>query len=851
MTPRAFDRRTPLPASTRPAPVRHPLRPASRRDGPAARRDVVPVREAGREAGRETSASRSISHPAPRPALRPALSRIALVGNYPPRRCGIATFTADLRASFDTLPPAVRPTVDVFAMVDPDAAYDFDDAVVAAIDQNDPASYRRAALRLEGGGYDAVWVQHEFGIFGGPAGDMLLDLLDAVDLPVVTTLHTVLTDPDADQRRVMDALIARSHRVVTMAQKGVEILRETYDAPVDRIGRIPHGVPDRPLADTAPFKRALDLNEGGLEGEVMLTFGLLGPGKGLELMIDALPAIVRERPAARYVVLGATHPHLVAREGEAYREGLIERARANGVEHAVRFINRYVDFDTLLDHIAAADVYVTPYGNPAQITSGTLSYAVALGKPVVSTPFWHAAELLADGVGALVPFGDADALAGEIVSLLGDDERRETMRRRAYAAGRTMTWAQVAKGYRDVLEDAVLAEAALHVEATNVIDLRDAERRDAERRDAPGSNGDDAGRQRGSETMLSLQGVARLSDDCGILQHTVLSIPDRSQGYCLDDNARALVLCNEMGLIGHADPTAVRLARSYAAFVQHAWDDDAQRFRNFMGFDRRWLEGAEGGSPDSAGRGAFALAHTAERGLNADLRLWAAALAPRVLAAVGDVTSPRAAAFAILAATMLSRLNPADADVATVLETRAAHLAGQYDTERTDAWRWFEATLAYDNARLPEALIAAGLHLADEGYVARGLEALDWLSAAQRNARGQFRPVGHRAFGQHHALPPAAFDQQPLEAAATIDACAAAFDATGDAVWLERAVAAHDWFLGENDLGISLVQPEAGVCHDGLHPDRMNLNQGAESVLAFQLATCALVRLERAAAGAV
>lgn len=784
-----------------------------REDGGAARR-------------RRPQAAFDVSSARPAPHAHPRLGRIALVGNFPPRRCGIATFTADLRASFDALPPAVRPLVDVFAMVDPGASYPFDEAVVATIDQNDPQSYRRAALRLEGGGYDAVWVQHEFGIFGGPAGDMLLDLLDAIDLPVVTTLHTVLTDPDPDQRRVMDALIARSHKVVTMAQKGVEILREAYAAPVERVSRIPHGVPDRPLADPAPFKQAL-----GLDGEVVFTFGLLGPGKGLELMIDALPAIVRERPDVIYVVLGATHPHLVAREGESYREGLVERARANGVEHAIRFVNEYADFDTMLDHLGAADVYVTPYGNEAQITSGTLSYAVALGKPVVSTPFWHAAELLADGVGALVPFGDAAALAHEIASLLSDDERRETMRRRAYAAGRTMTWGEVARGYRDVLEDAVLAaedDAGSEV-ATNVVGLRQP-----------------------SDPMLSLQGVARLSDDCGILQHTVLSIPDRSHGYCLDDNARALVLCNEMGLVGHGDPSLVRLARSYAAFVQHAWDDGARRFRNFMGFDRRWLERPEdgGGSPDSAGRGAFALAHTAERGLNADLRLWASALAPRVLAAVADVTSPRAAAFTVLAATMLSRLDPSDRAVAETLRRRVDHLAGQYDTERRDDWRWFESSLAYDNARLPEALIAAGLHLGEDALVERGLEALEWLSGAQANERGQFRPVGHEAFGRHHEWPPAAFDQQPLEAAATIDACAAAHDATGDPVWLRRAQAAHDWFLGENDLGVSLAQPEAGVCHDGLHPDRMNLNQGAESVLAFQLATCALVRLERAVAAA-
>ena len=792
---------------------------------------IAPVRRAPSPARATDVTSLVAPRKVPLPIPHAALSRIALIGNFPPRRCGIATFTADLRASFDTL--VNGPEVDVFAMVDPGATYDFPEAVVATIDQNDPAAYEAAARRIAGGDYDAVWVQHEFGIFGGPAGEMLLDLLDAIDQPVVTTLHTVLTDPNDDQRRVMERLVARSHRVVTMARKGVEILCDTYGATPERIGLVPHGVPDRPFEETGPFKRRLGL-PGGMRGtdesaEIILTFGLLGPGKGLPLMIEAMPAILKARPNAHYVVLGATHPHLIAHEGEAYREGLISRARELYVDHAVTFINRFVELDDLLDHIAAADIYVTPYGNEAQITSGTLSYAVALGKPVVSTPYWHAAELLAEGVGSLVPFEDAAALADAIVHLLADDEARQAMRERAYDAGRTMTWARVAEGYRDHLEDAV--EDGLEDES-NVVGFPS---------------------QR-SEPMLSLQGVARLSDDCGIIQHTVFSIPDRSQGYCLDDNARALILANEMALVGHSDPQMARLARSYAAFIQHAWNDGSEadepgRFRNFMGYDRRWLE--KEGSADSAGRGFFALAHTAERGLDADLRLWASALAPRALEAVADVTAPRAAAFTILGLVCLSRLNPADRAVKGALERRLSHLVAQYDAERLDHWRWFEPYLAYDNARLPEAVIAGGLHVGDETVTARGLEALEWLSGLQANAHGQFRPIGHRSFGKRHRLPPMPFDQQPLEATATVDACAAAFDATGNDVWLERASAAYEWFLGENDLGLSLAQPELGVCHDGLHPDRMNLNQGAESVLSFQLATCSIVRLERAARGGV
>ena len=748
------------------------------------------------------------------------LKRVALIGNFPPRRCGIATFTADCHASLATL--AGKPAVDVYAMVDPGADYPFGPEVARTIRQNEEQDYLDAARAIEAGDYDALWVQHEFGIFGGDAGRHLLALLDAVDLPVVATLHTVLERPDPAQRAVMDALIARCERVVTMAERGREILRETYGAPHGRIALVPHGVPDRPrlLAEEVEGMKI----RLGLPEEVIFTFGLLGPGKGLELMIDAMPAILRERPAASYVVLGATHPHLVAHEGEAYRDGLKRRARALGVDHAVQFIDRFAEFEDMLDHIQAADVYVMPYANEAQITSGTLAYAAALGKAIVATPFWHAQELLADGAGALVPFDDPDALADEIVHFLRDAALREATGRRAWNKGREAIWSRVAEGY----EAAMLASVADRARSSTA---------PAGRHGPAQPDNIVAFSRPDVDPMLSLQTVHAMTDDTGILQHSRFAVPDRAHGYCLDDNARALVMTNEMAALGHLDTSVSRLAHTYAAFTGFAWD--GSRFRNFMGYDRAWLE--REGSTDSSGRGFLAVAHAAEHGLSDGLSRWARDLAPAVLRTVAPLTSPRSAAFVILGCAHLIRADVDRAEARKVLETRARHLYGQYRTERRDDWRWFEAYLSYDNARLPQALLAAAIATDNASWHEAALEALRWITERQTNADGQFRPVGTQSFGRRHAEP-LPFDQQPLEAAAQIDACILAAEATGDGEWLERAERAYAWFFGENDLSLPLVKPEIGICHDGLHPDRVNLNQGAESVLAFQLATCAVLR---------
>lgn len=371
---------------------------------------------------------------------------IAIVGNYPPRQCGIATFTHDLRMALDQLGPDTRCLA--IAVQDALGPYDYaPGAVMVEIDQEDPATYIAAAERINRTGIQAVSLQHEFGIFGGRAGEHVLELLRRVHAPVTTTLHTVLTHPDAEQRRVMEGLIARSHRLVVMAEKGRQILSDTYAVPFDRIELIPHGIPDEPLLAASAAKSAL-----GVDGrQVLLTFGLLSPNKGIEVMIEALPAIARRHPDIVYLVVGATHPNLRRHEGERYRDSLQQRADALGVGHNVRFVDRYLELPQLLDFIAAADIYITPYLSEAQITSGTLAYAFGLGKPVVSSPYWYARELLGDQRGLLVPFGHIDGFARAVNLLLGDSILRQQLEARADAIGRGMRWSSVARRYRQLL----------------------------------------------------------------------------------------------------------------------------------------------------------------------------------------------------------------------------------------------------------------------------------------------------------------------------------------------------------------------------------------------------------------
>ncbi|UUL81808.1 glycosyltransferase family 4 protein [Sphingomonas qomolangmaensis] len=736
------------------------------------------------------------------------VDHLALIGNFLPRKCGLATYTTHTyQALVDQFPDL---QIDVYAMDDHPGRYAYPPEVTRSIPEQDLAAYIDTARVIEASGAKALWVQHEYGIYGGAAGDHLLTLLDRISLPVIVTLHTILERPSADERRVMEAILRRASKVIVMAERGREILLRVYGAQPRAIAMIPHGVPDRPLVDPDTLKGRF-----GWEGrEVIFTFGLLAPNKGIETVIEAMPAIVERCPKAHYVVLGATHPNLVAHEGERYRESLATLVAALGMQDHVEFVDAFVEQDELLDYLQAADIYATPYHNPAQITSGALSYAVGVGKPVVSTPYVHATEILADHHGILVDFRDTEAFAREIGDLLTDESRRDRLSQRAYARGRTMIWPR-------------LAEAAL-VEFEAVIAARP--------RRLPGMAAEYVA------LAPDLSAVERMSDATGMLQHSIYSMPDRRHGYCIDDNARALILMCRIDPL--TEEQRDKWMAVYGSFVQFAWNPDARRFRNFMNFDRTWCE--DQGSEDSNGRALWALGVAASEARAQKHRDWAGALFDQTASIAFDLGSPRAQAFAMLGAAAMVEAHPGHGLATSILNRFAEQLIALCDITRRPEWQWFEIVLAYDNARMPEALIRAGHALGRPDFVQCGIETLEWIVERQTSPSGRFRAVGTESFGRPFA-DPLPFDQQPLEAQATVDACSAAFVATGDRKWIVEGLKAYRWYLGANDLDLPLATSQDGGCFDGLQPNGLNRNQGAESILALQLANCAISSLSKAA----
>jgi glycosyltransferase involved in cell wall biosynthesis len=732
--------------------------------------------------------------------------RIAFLGDYPPRLCGIATFTQDLYESVKSAAPSSQ--YFVCAVNDNVDRYRYPSEVRIEIEEKDLDSYRRAADFLNFNNAEVLCVQHEFGIYGGPAGSHLLALLKEVRMPVVTTVHTVLHDPNAAQRQVMEELLQRSERVVVMANKGAMILRDTYSVSPDKIDLIPHGIPDLPFADSSVYKAQF-----GVDGRVvLLTFGLLGPGKGIEYAIEALPEIVRLHPNVVYLVLGATHPHLVAREGERYRLSLERLAEDRSVKDHVIFNNRFVSLDDLKEFIGATDIYLTPYLNEAQITSGTLAYVFGAGKAVVSTPYWHAQELLAEDRGILVPFRDPAAITAAVCEFLDQPEWLEQTRRKAYALGREMIWPAVAQRYLKAFQRARTDWKATPRTAFAGWTL--------------------AGRPY-DLPPLRLDHLLRMTDNTGILQHAIFNVPNFHEGYCTDDNARAFILCNLLDeLVGQPPENLHRLATCYLAFLAAALNYDTGRFRNFMSHGRQWLEDV--GSEDSHARALWALGIGAARSHNDGHRQLCVQLFERGLPVVGSFSSPRAWAFTLLGIHEYLRHHANNAEANAARANLSAKLMTLWQACATDDWPWFEPIATYDNARLCQALILCGQSMPHSGALEIGLKSLNWLASIQRTQAGHFRPIGSNGFYQRGGAR-ADFDQQPVEAQAMVSACLEAFRATQDARWSREAKCAFEWFLGRNDLGLPLYDSSTGGCGDGLHPERVNANQGAESSLAFHL----------------
>ncbi len=736
---------------------------------------------------------------------RPGPSAIALIGTFLPRRCGIATFTFDLHQA---LAEEFREMEFwALAMNDIPAGYRYPVQVRFELDQKSLADYRLAADFLNINQVDAVCLQHEYGIYGGEYGSHILELLGRLRMPVVTTLHTVLQQPSSGQRKIIEELCRLSDRLVVMSHKASEILREVYAIPEAKLEMVPHGIPDVPFVDPNFYK-----DQFGLEGrKVILTFGLVGPGKGLEYMIDALPAIAEKHPDVTYVVLGATHPHVKREQGESYRLSLQRRARDLGVEEHIMFHNRFVDLKELCEFLGAADVYVTPYLNREQIVSGTLAYAMGAGKATVSTPYWYAEEMLADGRGRLVPFRDSEALAREIVYLFDNELERHAMRKRAYNFCRDMVWKEVARRYL-----AVFAEIRRERERRPRVVFRTPTLQDLPL-EIP---------------EPKLDHLYRLTDGTGILQHATFIVPDRVHGYCTDDNARALIVALQAAEVTTDSEQTVELACRYLSFLGHAFNEDTGRFRNFMSYNREWLE--REGSEDSHGRAIWGLGVAVALSPQQALTGFALQLFDRALPALLDMVSPRAWAFGLVGIHAYLRRFSGDSEARRVRETLANRLFEMYRRNASDDWPWIENKLTYANGKIPHALLLSGQWLMRGEMVEAGLRSLRWLVDIQTDPKGHFVPVGNRGWYPRGGAK-ARYDQQPIEAHAMIEACLEAYNVTQDQSWIEEARRILEWFLGRNDLNQPLYDYRSGGCCDGLNADGVNRNQGAESTLACLL----------------
>jgi glycosyltransferase involved in cell wall biosynthesis len=659
-----------------------------------------------------------------------------------------------------------------------------------------------------------VCLQHEYGIFGGPAGSYILHLLRRLKMPVVTTLHTVLREPDPNQLMVMEEIAELSDRLIVMSQLSSQFLQEIFKVPGSKIDMVPHGVPELPFLDPNFYK-----DRFGVEGKaVLLTFGLLSPNKGIENVIQALPQILSKHKNVVYIVAGATHPHVLRREGDKYRASLQALAKDIGVESQVIFHDRFVSPEEMVEFIGAADIYITPYRHEAQVVSGTLAYALGAGKAIISTPYWHAIELLDDRRGALVPFQSPDAMAQKAIELLDTPAIRHAMRKRAYLFAREMVWKRVAQGYM---------ESFSHV------------RRDRMERPKVQFSARMTEKLLGRLPELKLDHLHRLTDDTGMLQHSIFTIPNRREGYTTDDNARALIFAVLLGQMekhesGKVNPSTETSALRYSAFLEHAFNPAKGRFKNFLRYDRRWNEPA--GSEDAHGRALWALGTVLGRSQDQGLRGAAGRLLEFSLPAVLEFTSPRAWAYTLIGIQEYLTSYPGDRDAQKLRSALSQRLLKMYEAIRRPDWKWFENVLAYGNARLPQAMLLVGSACSDDRMVSAGLESLDWLSETQHcEINHHFTPIGSQGFYRQDGEK-ARFDQQPLEAAGAVSACLEAHRVTGDSRWRNEAWTAFNWFLGDNDLQLPLYDSVTGGCRDGLHPDRANENQGAESTLSFLMA---------------
>ena len=731
--------------------------------------------------------------------------KVVFISSFPPRKCGIATFTSDL---IDSTAVAAKGDFEPLVVAMRSESNKYDDPVKFEIRQNVKSDYICGADYINFSHVDVVSIQHEFGLFGGDAGSYLSLLLNRLKAPVITTLHTVLDDPSPSYYKSLVDICKASYRVITMNERGVSMLRDIYNIPTKKIKLIAHGIPDLPFVDSNYYKHKFGLEDR----RTILTFGLLNKNKGIEVMLKAMPAIIKAEPSAIYIILGMTHPNVLKHDGELYRFGLQQMVKDLNLQEHVIFHNRFVDDKELHNFLCAADIYVTPYMSENQLTSGTLSFAVGTGKAVVSSPYWAATELLADGRGRLVQFGDSQNVAREIIEILKNDTLYYSLRRRAYEYGRSRTWPKIGQIYwklfgskRKFLQ--ISAKAKLSAaETISSIEVPEP----------------------------SLNHLEKLTDDTGLYQHAKFTIPNREFGYCTDDNARAVIAMTRY-YTQYPEPEALQLLDTYLSFIIHSQDSDGS-IKNFMDFDRTWR--TDEPAHDAFGRVLWAFG-----------TVMAKPPAPPYLSIAKDCFDksvelverqlPKGMAYSILGMSDYLKQFPGAVDIKRQLELAADGLVRQYEENNYPDWQWFEDVLTYDNAVLPHAMYIAGMTLHNKRYREIADITCKFLLANTVNGT-HFSFVGCKGWYERGGKK-ATFDQQPIEAAGTVMMLRAAYEATQNKKHLTLQRQAFDWFLGQNDLHVPLYDFRTKGCNDGLAPDGVNTNQGAESTLSLLLSLLTMV----------
>jgi len=725
--------------------------------------------------------------------------RIAIIGNYLPRRCGIATFTANLANSIlsDVSKHDADHEIFVIAMNGKDQEYEYPDIVKHCIRQNEAADYTVAAKYINESGADICIVQHEFGIYGGESGLLVLSLLQQLKMPVITTVHTVLKTPSFHEKHIIKKIGELSQKMVVMSKIAVNFLSSIYQIPLHKIAIIHHGVPDFSTA----IKGKSTFNYSGKK--VLSTFGLLGRSKGIETVINALPAVVAIHPDVVYVVLGQTHPNVKKYSGEEYRDYLKNLAITNGVANNVIFEDGFFEEDDLKNFLLGVDIYITPYLNEGQITSGTLSYALGAGACIVSTPFWHAKELLADGRGKTFSFGDSEALASTLCELLHNPGEIKDIKEAAFEYGKKMYWNKIGLHYKKMLSK-VLSGPLTTVDVNKYKKIA-------------------------SLPKFSLSHIRRLTDNTGIVEHANYSVPDYKEGYCLDDNSRALLLvltAYELGI----DKSCIGLADTYLQYIKLMQKEDGL-FHNDMSYDKKFLD--ETGSEDSFGRTIWAIGHLIRLAPNDSHLQFAKDIFFHSFSHFEKTQSIRAIANIMIGLCNFLKRYPDNERVMHILDVLTTKLIRQYNDEADENWKWFEPILCYDNAILPLALWHSYAITKNKTVYEVAIESTKFLDS-ETCKNGHISLIGNTWYHKGEAKP--ARGQQPINATALVMMYYKAFMVTKDEAYHKKMLTAFSWFMGNNDLCIPLFDEESKGCCDGLEKHSVNRNQGAESTISFHLA---------------